>query len=491
MGTYDVRQFINECERLGDLKRIDGAEWDLEIGALTDLYRRRKVVLFDNINGYTPGFRVLTNIFATDKQQKMVLGAPPEIGTLETVKFVRDKFAQIQRISPVKVKSGPVLENVLMGTEIDLLKFPVPRWHELDGGRYIGTANLVVTRDPDEGWVNAGTYRVMVHDKKTAGCFMAPSRHGRMMMQKYWRKGESCPVAVVCGQDPLLLTVSSISVPYGVCEYEYAGWFRGKPVEIIEAPITGLPVPASAEIVIEGEIPPPEVESRKEGPFGEWTGYYGSGTRMEPIIQVKSILHRNDPILCGVSAGSVPSESRRDLISSAIMWDQMEKAGVPDIRGVWRIEPGGSWLLTAISIKQRYPGHARQAGLAAVSCREGSNLNRFTIVVDDDIDPTNEDDVWWAMATRCDPATSIDILPEGPSEPLDPMLDPEKRKVGNYTNSKAVINACRPYHWIDSFPTVVKMSTELRDRILKKYKDVLTDLSKADLERAANAKVAR
>ena len=164
-----VREFIEKCEELGDLKRIDGADWNLEIGALTDLYRRRKVVLFDNIDGYPEGYRVLSNIYATDRQQKLALNAPMELSTLELVKFVRNKFGHVQRIPPRIVKNGPIMENVLTGSDVNLLRFPIPKWHELDGGRYIGTAHLVITRDPDEGWVNVGTYRVMVHDKTTTG----------------------------------------------------------------------------------------------------------------------------------------------------------------------------------------------------------------------------------------------------------------------------------------------------------------------------------
>ncbi len=489
MPFADLREYIAKIEELGLLKRFDGADWDLEIGALSDLYRRRKATLFDNIKGYPRGFRVLSNIFAREEQQNLALGVPPETRKLETVRHLKNKLGQFKPVPPRWVRDGPILENVLMGGEVDLLKFPTPRWHELDGGRYIGTADLVITKEPDEGWVNAGTYRVMIHDKTTAASYISPGKHGRLMREKYWSRGKSCPVAVVCGMDPTLFVSSQVSVPYGISEFEYAGGLRGKPVEMLKAPATGLPVPASAEIVIEGEIPPPDVESRAEGPFGEWTGYYASGSRAEPVIKVKAILHRNAPIITGVSSGLVPSEVRANLVRSAILWEQLERVGVPEVKGVWFMDPGGSNLLVAVSIAQRYPGHAQQAGMAASSCRDGASLSRFIIVVDEDIDPTNEDDVWWAMASRCDPATSLKAIPNCWASPLDPRLDPEKRRIGDYTNSRAIILATKPYHWIKDFPKVVRGNTEFLSKVTDKFASQLEDLSKEDIARIATAKV--
>lgn len=487
----DLREYIDLTEEMGLLKKIDGADWKLEIGALSDLYRRRKSTLFDSIKGYPKGYRVFTNIFASENQMRLILGIPPDVTMLECVSLLRKRLSQFKPMPPRKVKTGPILENVLTGDKVDLLKFPIPLWHELDGGRYMGTADMVITKDPDTDWTNYGTYRVMVHDKTNAASYMSPGRHGRMIREKYWSRGQSCPVAVVCGEDPTLFVPSLTSIPYGISEYEYAGWLRGEPVDVVVGPTTGLLLPASAEIVIEGEIPPPDVESREEGPFGEWTGYYASKSRKEPVIKVKAILHRNNPILTGVSSGLVPSEVRGNPIRAAVLWDQLERAGVPGITGVWYLEPGGSYFLIAISVKQAYPGHARMVGTAAAGCREGAYLSRFIIVVDDDIDPTKEDDVWWAMASRCDPATSIDLIPNCWSSPLDPRLDPEKRQKGDFSASKAIIYACKPFHWIKDYPVTVKGSTELMEKVIKKFKSQLTDTTDADLKHLASAKVVK
>lgn len=487
----DLRDYIKLTESLGLLKVIEGADWNLEIGALSDLYRRRKSTLFDKIKGYPEDYRVFSNIFATEKQQKALFGVPLEATTMEFVQDIKKKMAAFSSVKPIEVSRGPVMENIMRDGDVDILKFPTPRWHEVDGGRYIGTADLIITRDPDSGWVNLGTYRIMIQDKNTTSCYMSPGRHGRFMREKYWQRGQNCPVAVVCGHDPLLFSMSMTSVPFGVSEYEFAGWLKGQPIEVVKGPYTGLPIPASAEIVLEGEMPPPQKESREEGPFGEWTGYYASGTRNEPVIHVKSVLHRNSPILMGVSSGLVPSEVRGNVFRSATLWSQLEQAGVPGIAGVWYLEPGGSYLLIALSIKQMFPGHARQAGMAAAGCREGSYLNRFVIVLDDDIDPSNEDDVWWALASRCDPKSSIDIIDNCWASPLDPRLEPARRSVGDYTSSRAILYACRPYHWMKDFPRVVNSSPELVDSVIKKYKNILSDLSAEDLYRASRSKVVK
>src|SRR5215475_13320524 len=137
------------------------------------------------------------------------------------------------------------LPHQLHGDDLDITRFPAPKWHEPDGGRYIGTGSFNVSRDPDEGWINCGTYRVMIHDATTAGFYISPGKHGRQMRDKYQARGEPMPFLMACSE-----------VPYGVSEYEIVGGMRGKPVEVIRAPVTGLPIPANAEIVLEGFVAP-------------------------------------------------------------------------------------------------------------------------------------------------------------------------------------------------------------------------------------------
>jgi len=165
--------------------------------------------------------------------------------------------------------------------------FPTPRWHPLDGGRYIGTGSFDITRDPDDGWVNLGTYRVMVHDARRLGYYISPGKHGRLHRQKYFDRGQPCPVAMVFGSDPLLFLASCTEIPFGVSEYDWVGAIRGEPMQVTRGPGTGLPIPADAEIVVEGHAS--DQETLTEGPFGEWTGYYASDSRQEPVLTVEAL----------------------------------------------------------------------------------------------------------------------------------------------------------------------------------------------------------
>jgi len=355
------------------------------------------------------------------------------------------------------VKEGPVTENVMEGKDVNILAFPAPRWFAEDGGRYIGTGSATITRDPEEGWVNLGTYRIMVHDETTLGFYISPGKHGRIHRDKRFQSGEPLKVAISIGHEPLVFLVASNEIPYGVSEYDYMGFVKGEPVEVIQSDLSGLPIPAHAEIVVEGELDPKE--SRVEGPFGEWTGYYGSSARPEPVLHIKRIFYRNNPVVMGMT------RRWRSPFRSALLWDELEKVGVPEIRGIWFHEEGGPRLLTAISIKQCYPGHARQVGLLASQVRTGAYLGRFVIVVDEDINPADLSEVLWATTTRCDPEKDIEIVRRCWSGPLDPIIPMSEKGF----NSRAIIDACRPYEWKENFPRACRPPRDLRDAMMAKF----------------------
>ncbi|MBI2350066.1 MAG: UbiD family decarboxylase [Deltaproteobacteria bacterium] len=473
--TYrDLREWIEIVDGMGELKKIDGVDWNLEMGTLAELVARESkgpvpAVLFDNIKGYPKGYTALCAQNASFKRMALNLGLPLELSGLDLVRAFRQKLAAHKPIPHKVVNKGPVLENVLSGKDVNLLKFPVPFMHELDGGRFIGTACLVITRDPEEGWVNFGAYRGMVHNENSMGLYISPGKHGRIQRQKYFDQGKPCPVIISVGQDPILFMVSGNEIDYGVSEFDYAGGLKGAPIDVIEGKATGLPFPAQAEIVIEGFMDPKDVQS--EGPFGEWTGYYASSTRPEPVVRVENIYHRNNPILCCARPGRPPSDYSlaKCFVKSALIWDQVERAGVPDVKGVWCHEAGGGRLLNIIAIKQRYPGHARQAMLVASQVHAGAYLGRYVVVVDEDIDPTSTFDVLWALATRSDPVESIEIIRRCWSGPLDPRIQPGKKGF----NSRAVIDACRPFEWIKDFPPVAESSPELKEKVRAKWKKVI------------------
>ncbi|MBI4331028.1 MAG: UbiD family decarboxylase [Chloroflexi bacterium] len=468
----DLRLFMSQMENLGELRQVQGADWNLEIGTITELSNERKgpALLFDQIKGYPPGYRVVTNLIATPKRVGITLGFPGDISNVELARRIKDKFKILRLTPPARVQEGPVLENVDREGRIDLLKFPAPRWHELDGGRYLGTGDMVIVRDPDEGWVNVGTYRVQLHDRDTLGLYMDPGRQGRLIIESYWAKGRSCPVAVVFGIHPLVWMPSFLAFPWRTEEFGVAGGLLGEPLPVITGQYTGLPIPAHAEIAVEGDCPPPGIETRVEGPFGEAPGYYATGAHDAPVIKVKRIMHRNSPVITGAPPMRPPANAASlNVIRSGTMWLELEQIGIPGVKGVWNMRAGSSRFLSVVSIEQKYAGHATQVAMAVMSGSEGAKYGRFVIVVDDDIDPGNEEDVLWAMATRCDPATSMQIITGCWGTLLDPTISPERRAKGDLTNSRAIVLACRPFYWRKDFPKVNRASDELRAMTLKKW----------------------
>jgi 4-hydroxy-3-polyprenylbenzoate decarboxylase len=480
MPFNDLREFIDAARKIGDVEDIHGATWDLEIGALTELFANKAdhpLLLFDKITGHPPSYRVASNLVTHPRRIALASGMPPDLPRTEMVRRWRKSLQDMKPIPPKTVGEGPVLQNSKSGGDIDMTAFPAPRWHELDGGRYLGTACCVITTDPDDPWVNVGIYRVQVHDRDRLGLYISPGHHARIMREKYWAHGKSCPVAVTFGQEPLTWLAAGQSVPYGVSEFDYAGGLRGAPVEVIKGERTGLPIPAAAEIAIEGVVPPPEEENRVEGPFGEWPGYYAHGARIEPVIRVQALYFRNDPIVAGAPPMKPPILTFGIPIGAAAIWNYLEKADVPDVRGVWSFAggsaPGGGAPFIVVSIKQRYHGHSQQAALAALACRAGNYHGRYVVVVDEDIDPADMGEVLWAIATRCDPKSALTIVDNCWSTPLDPAMTPEKRDANDLTNSRAILNACRPYFWKDRYPPVNALSPELKKKFTEKWKDIL------------------
>ncbi|MBN1227439.1 MAG: UbiD family decarboxylase [Deltaproteobacteria bacterium] len=471
----DLRSLVKKIDEMGKLKKVEGADWDLEIGTILELNTERNgpTLLFDKIRGYPEGYRIITYPLYSREAQILTFGFPEGLSDLEMVRYWQEKSSKFVPQKMSEIRSGPVEENVISGDAIDILKFPVPKWHEFDGGRYIGTGVCTITQDPDTGIINSGVYRVMVHDSKTLAFYVSPGKHATIMREKYWNKGKDCPVVMSFGQDPLLFVMSGAPLPWGLSEIDMVSYLKGKPFEVIKGKSTGLPIPATAEIVIEGFSPPPSVDSRPEGPFGEWTGYYASGSRNEPLVNIKTIYHRNDPILWGnpplkppISTAGFPIP----VMTSASVWEALERCRIPGIKGVWIHGPANR-VIIVVSIQQMYLGHAKQvATMAATLFSGGACTGRYAIVVDDDIDPTNWEEVTWAVCTRCDPATGIDIVTGLLTSPLDPMLSPEKREMKNYTTDKVVINACRPYHWIKDFPRVNRASNDLRKKVFDKWK---------------------
>ncbi|MBI4528249.1 MAG: UbiD family decarboxylase [Deltaproteobacteria bacterium] len=463
----DLREWLSLVEKAGELRCVDGVEPDLEIGELASLVchsRNNPAVLCDRLKGVEGGYRVLLNALGSRRRLSLSLRLPLPEDEVHFVRLWKEKVKTISLIPHVKVESSPVTKNRVMGKDIDIRRFPAPTWNLHDGGPYIGTGCCVITRSPEDGWVNVGTYRAMLHGPDALGFYAEPGRHGRLHREQWWKQGKPCPVAVVLGCDPLVFIVSSLNLPAGTCELDYAGGIKGEPVETIEEPMTGLPVPASAECVIAGESA--EGDLLAEGPFGEWTGYYGSERSPQPVIRIKSILYRDEPIIFGRPPIKPPSSQAhtQGLLRSALLWNYLESAGLTGIKGVWLHEAGGGSLFSVISVRQKYPGHATQVGIVAAQCGVGIRNGRYVVVVDDDIDPADLEEVVWAICTRSDPERSAQVIRRSFSSPLDTGVLPNA-----VHSSRLVLDACKPYERIHSFPQAVKTDPERMARARKKW----------------------
>jgi 4-hydroxy-3-polyprenylbenzoate decarboxylase len=270
--------------------------------------------------------------------------------------------------------------------------------------------------------------------------------------------------------DPLIFAASTIEVPFGVSEYEWCGAIRGEPYQVVNLPITGLPVPASGEIVLEGYIHWDKMAP--EGPFGEWTGYYGKLQEAEPVMEVEAVYYRNDPIMLGVPPNKPPAYDPylyREYLRAAILLRELKGTGIPGIVDINCFAVGGTRLFNVVSIEQRYAGHARQTLHAMASLNASNYMGRIVAVVDEDVDITDLDDVMWAILTRMDPVRDVDIRERMTSGPLDPAIHPDDKRY----NSRLLIDACKPFEWKDRFSTPIGPDAKTKAETRKKWGHLL------------------
>jgi 4-hydroxy-3-polyprenylbenzoate decarboxylase len=463
----DLRGFIKQVDELGALRRVRGADPKFELGGITEVAAGTTecpALLFDRIKGYAAGVRVFTNATTTPQRAALALGIDPSLKPLEALKAWMRKRQTLMPQKPVEAAKAAFMENSTRGRSVDLRKLPAPHWHRKDGGPFIGSGSIVIMRDPDGGWINASIYRIQVHGKNRVTIqFDHPGRHGAIIARKYWDKGEPCPVAVVNGEDPALFIAGFEYLPDGQSEYDFAGSIKGAPFEVMPGPLTGLPLPIHAEIILEGELLPVSEATLPEGPFGEFTGYYAADAQPCPVMQVNAVHHRDDPILLGSPPMKPPRFHFGLPFRAASIWSQLEMAGVTDVVGVWQHV---AQLMTVVAIRQRYAGHAKRAALIAAA---QSYMGRLVVVVDDDVDPSDLADVMWAVTTRCEPAEQIDIVRNAWSSALDPRIPDEHKRAGITSHSKAIIEAVRPFGWKDSYPPTSALTAEEASAIEKKW----------------------
>jgi phenylphosphate carboxylase alpha subunit len=475
MPFADLREYMDRLEAIGDLKRIKvEVDWDLELGAImrraNDL--REPALLFERIKGYPPEARVFANVVGAAKpnvykRSCVALGMPVDTPAVELIEEVARRFAN--PIKPVLVQKAPCKENIIKGDDVNVWKFPAPHFRALDKGRYIGTWHTDINKDPDSGWVNWGMYRHMVHDEKSIGWLALPGQQGPgLYYQKYEAKGKPMPMAIAIGTDPVCgLASMSPFAPY-VNEADIAGGLRGKPVELIKCETIDLEVPASAEIVLEGEVLPHA--RRMEGPFGEYTGYASSKETPRPIFHVKCITHRNNPILTVSSPGKPYDDTTfvYALFSSAALAMDLRQRGL-DFKSVF-LTP--SMVAVIISASEKFPGYVHTLTSAIWATKVGV-YRPIVIAVGEDIDVTNADEVLWSLTTRMHPVRDIHVKTRAPGHPLIPFLSPEEKT--NLVGAAVCLDATFPFEWKDSSLQVVDFETawseETKNMVLSRWKE--------------------
>jgi 3-polyprenyl-4-hydroxybenzoate decarboxylase len=277
----DLREWLDHAKAIGELVEVEQpVDVEEEMSAIGYLVAKQKpspAVLFNTPAGFEKspiGARHLWNVYGPSVRRiALSLEEHPDTPTVELIRRTKDKMKK--RTPPRTVPDSQVacFENTISGKDIDLTKLPIPRHWPLDGGNYAGTCDAVITRDPDTGYLNVGTYRMMVQDKNHTGLYLSPGKDARLHITRAWSMGQSVPVVACWGIDPLFMLVGSQSFPKTVSEYEYAGGIKGEPIAVAKARHSDLLFPASAEFVVEGVIHPQAMAP--EGPFGEFTGYYG------------------------------------------------------------------------------------------------------------------------------------------------------------------------------------------------------------------------
>jgi UbiD family decarboxylase len=447
---WDLKTWIHYLETMGHLARIHSqVDWNEELGAVTrrtyDVYGDASpALLFENIKDYPPPRpnKLFIGFFRSYSRLAMLLGLDPFRSTRRDIVLELRKRMAVS-IDSISVKEGDVQKNILSGDKIDVLRFPVPLWHHRDGGRYVGTMHAVITKDFETDWINCGLYRIMVHDGQTLGIYMRPGRqHIGQQFLKYIEKKRDMPVAIAIGGDPLLSLLASANLSSGVSEYNKIGAILGKPFETVKGKTVDLPVPASAEIVIEGYIS--HEETKMEGPFGEYPGYYGEVPGESPVIHITAITHRDDPILQGSIEGHPINESHimSSVMKSATIWDHLEQNGVPGIKNLACI-PETSNCHVVISIRPTVPGHADWIASAIWGMSGAVWLFKHVIVVDEDIDPWDAGQVNWSIAWRVKAGEDIKIWKNHRGSPIDPRQEPEQKGYWD----RVLIDATKPFHW--------------------------------------------
>jgi 4-hydroxy-3-polyprenylbenzoate decarboxylase len=445
MKYHDLRDFIAQLEKLGELKRVAAqVSPRLEMTEICDRLLRAQgpAVLFENPTGHT--MPVLANLFGTPKRVALGMGeesvaALREVGQLlaylkepDPPKGLKDAWEkwpvlkQVLNMAPKELSSAPCQEIVWEGANVDLARLPIQTCWPGDAGPLI-TWGLTVTRGPHKQRQNLGIYRQQVIGRNKLIMRWLAQRGGALDFRDHAlaNTGTPFPVAVALGADPATILGAVTPVPDTLSEYQFAGLLRGARTELVKCLGSHLQVPASAEIVLEGAIHQLQEtgtgdrwETALEGPFGDHTGYYNEVERF-PVFTVERITMRKNPIYHSTYTGKPPDEPAILGVALNEVFVPLLTKQFPEIVDFYLPPEGCSYRLAVVSMKKQYPGHAKRVMFGVWSFLRQFMYTKFIVVTDDDVDIREWKEVIWAMTTRVDPARDVLIAENTPIDYLD------------------------------------------------------------------------
>jgi len=477
MVCNDLRDFIKFLEDKKDLIRIK-KEVDpiLEVTEITDRISKKQgpALLFEKVKG-SP-YPIAINLFGSyqrmawalglndfgeiGKQFSSLLKTDPDMKFMQKIEALFDLY-KLSTSRPKEVKKAPCQE-IINDKDFSLFEYPILQCWPGDAGRFI-TLPLVITKDPESGKQNLGMYRMQVFDEKTTGMHWHTHHDGAVNFRKYAKLGKRTEVAVAIGGDPVTIFSATAPLPYTIEELFFAGFLRGKAVEVVKARTVDLLVPAHAEIILEGYVEP--AEEKIEGPFGDHTGYY-SVAGMYPVFHVTCITQRKDPIYPATIVGKPPMEDCYMGKATERMFLPLVKMQMPEIVDMNLPLEGVFHNCALISIKKSYPMHARKV-MNAIWGLGQMMFTKFIFIFDEDVNVQNTSEAAWKAFNNVDPSSDI-LISEGPLDVLDHS---SPRPI---YGAKMGIDATKKWPeegYQREWPDEIQMSDEIRKLVDKRWKE--------------------
>jgi 4-hydroxy-3-polyprenylbenzoate decarboxylase len=478
MAFSDLRDFIHALEKQGELKRVS-IEVDpyLEITEFADRAVKKggPALLFEKPkNSKVP---LAINLFASKRRMEIALGVDdiehiaerisgflrmqkPE-GLLDKLKML-PKLSELNSIFPKTVSSGPCKE-VILRNNFSLDGFPIMHCWPGDAGRFI-TLPMVFSKNPETGKRNCGMYRMQVFDQKTTGMHWQKHKQGAEHYRRRFREGDSArmPVAAAIGSDPATMYSAILPLPPDLDEMMFAGFVRRRPVEMVRCETSDLEVPANSEVVLEGYVNPGEL--RREGPFGDHTGFYSLDDDY-PVFHIECVTHRRNPIYASTIVGPPPMEDFYMGKAIERMFLPLIRMQLPEIRDICMPAEGIFHNLVLVSIRKSYPGQARKV-MHAIWGLGQAMFSKCIVVVDEDVDVQNSAEVTWKALNNIDPQRDIEFV-MGPVDSLD-----HASRMPNY-GSKMGVDATTKWAsegFTRRWPNVIEMSPPVVKRVDELWK---------------------